>query len=109
MSTSDLRAQCLHIAQTIEGQHWDEIEWEEDREGDAFQYLEGVLDIQYVVASDRKTLLGARLLVAFGGPNIWINTHTKAVEGSWWSESCTVPYHTDALGLEEAVETLFAC
>jgi len=25
-------------------------------------------------------------LVAFGGPNIWVNTQTNTVEGYWWND-----------------------
>ena len=36
-------------------------------------YLADALDINYVVSADAQ-YLGARILVAFGGPNIWIDT-----------------------------------
>jgi hypothetical protein len=78
---------------------------------DAFQYLEGVLDINWVLNSDR-TLKGARLLVAFGGPNIWIDTSKGTVEGAWWGDSYTDTYDTDsefARELDESLETLYAC
>lgn len=51
---------------------------------EAYDYLEDVLDIQYIVNSDR-TYRGARILVGFGGPNVWINTQTGNLEVSWWS------------------------
>jgi hypothetical protein len=74
----------------------------------AFDYLQDALDIEYIVSSDRKTYLGARVLVAFGGPNIWINTRTKTVEGHWWADSYSEAY-TDSIGLDEALEELFNC
>ncbi len=74
----------------------------------AFDYLQDALDIEYIVASDRKTYLGARVLVAFGGPNIWINTRTKTVEGYWWPDRYSETY-TDSIGLDEALEELFNC
>jgi hypothetical protein len=43
---------------------------------DAIHYLSDVLDIQYIVTGAGE-YLAARILVAFGGPNIWINTQTK--------------------------------
>lgn len=78
---------------------------------DAFAYLEGVLDINWILNSDR-TLKGARLLVAFGGPNIWIDTSKGTVEGAWWGDSYTDTYNTDsefAQDLDEALSTLFNC
>ena len=61
-----------------------------DRDNDddvtAMDYLSDVLDIQYIVDSDR-TYRAARILVGFGGPNVWINTQTGNLEVSWWSET----------------------
>lgn len=71
-----------------------------------FDYLVDVLDIEYMCSAD-KAYRGARILVAFGGPNIWINTRTKKVEGSWWGESFTMPYETDSFDLDECLEELF--
>ena len=39
----------------------------------AFDYLQDALDIEYIV-NGKGEYLGARVLVAFGGPNIWVNT-----------------------------------
>lgn len=49
-------------------------------------YLSDVLDIQYIVNSD-KSYRAARICIAFGGPTAWINTHTRQVEAAWWSET----------------------
>jgi hypothetical protein len=75
---------------------------------DAFEYLSDALDIEYIVTGKRE-VLGARVLVAFGGPNIWINTRTKQVEGFWWSDKCIMPYESDSIGLDDAIETLWSC
>lgn len=55
--------------------------WEEASAGD---YLQDVLDIEYIVTSDRQ-FKAARVLIAFGGPTAWINTQTSRLEVSWWS------------------------
>lgn len=60
-----------------------ETEW---READAYDYLESILDIEYIVSADR-TYKAARILIAFGGPTAWINTNTGQVEAAWWSET----------------------
>lgn len=78
---------------------------------DAFYYLQDVLDFNWVLNSD-KTLKGARMLVAFGGPNIWIDTVKGTVEGSWWGDSYTDSYDTNsefARDLDEALEIAYAC
>ena len=73
-----------------------------------FDYLADVLDVEWVLHQDR-TLKGARLLVAFGGPNIWINTATQTVEAYWGGDSVHLSYMQDELGLEEAVSEWFNC
>lgn len=50
-----------------------------------FDYIQDVLDIQYIVSGDR-TYRAARVLIAYGGPNAWLNTLTSQLEVSWWSE-----------------------
>lgn len=74
----------------------------------AFDYLEGILDIEYIV-NGAGEYLGARILVAFGGPNIWINTRTQEVEGHWWGDSARAHYTEDAMGLDEALQELWEC
>jgi hypothetical protein len=75
---------------------------------DGLDYLSDALDIEYVVNS-KKEYLGARVLVAFGGPNIWINTRTKQVEGYWWGDKSIQSYTNDSLNLDDALETLYTC
>ena len=46
-----------------------------------FDYLTEALDFEYILDST-KNFIGARILLAVGGPNIWINTRTKQVAPS---------------------------
>ena len=83
----------------------------EEHEGvmqSAYDYLSDVLDIEYICNS-KKEYLGARVLVAFGGPNIWINTRTQQVEGYWWGDKSIQSYNKDEIGLDDALEDLFNC
>lgn len=88
-------------------------EWDEGRDIDnegsfsAFDYLQDALDIEYIVSA-KGEYLGARVLVAFGGPNIWVDTRRGIVEGAWWSDSATARF-TDNLGLDEALSDLWTC
>lgn len=88
-------------------------EWNEGRDIEnegkfsAFDYLEGALDIEFIVNS-RGEYLGARVLVAFGGPNIWVDTRRGVVEGGWWSETASARFD-DGLGLDDALAELWAC
>lgn len=53
-------------------------------EGSGVDYLADALDIQYVVSRDR-TYRAARILIGYGGPNVWINTQTGQLEVAWGS------------------------
>jgi hypothetical protein len=100
--------QVQHIADTIaNGFGDDELNYDGEPMS-AFDYLQDALDIEYVIGSDKR-YLGARVLVTFGGPNIWINTRTKQVEGYWWGESAIVSYNTDEMDLDSALEDLYNC
>mgnify|MGYP001793188905 CR=1 FL=1 len=72
-----------------------------------FDYLQDILDIEYRVGSDRE-YRSAEILVAFGGPNIWIDTKTQTVKGAWWGDHAEASY-TDEMGLDGACEELFNC
>jgi hypothetical protein len=113
MSTTnqDLINHVNSIASNLSNPPMDE--WNEGRDIDsegefsAFDYLQDALDIEYIVSSKRE-FLGARVLVAFGGPNIWINTRTNTVEGAWWSDRASATFD-DNLGLNDALEELYSC
>lgn len=102
-----LRSHVQQIVHNIENGFPDEL-GQDDEPFNAFDYLSDALDIEYVV-SNKKEYLGARVLVAFGGPNIWINTRTKQVEGYWWGDKCVLSYDNDEMDLDGALSELFNC
>ena len=86
----------------------DEDALNEDGEAySACDYVWDALDIEYVIGSD-GSFRGARLLVCFGGPNVWVDTKTCTVEGSWWGTSYSRHY-SDNIELHEACEELWEC
>jgi hypothetical protein len=101
-----LQDQVKHIAHTITDGFGDEVNID-DEPMSAFDYLTDALDIEYIVNGKRE-YLGARVLVAFGGPNIWVNTRTKKVEGYWWGEYAKASFD-DGISLDDALETLWNC
>ena len=90
-----LRDQCKHIAETISTPLEDVHEWMSD-----------VYDIEWITRNDHS-YKAARLLVAGGGPSIWVNMHTHEVEGYWWGDHCKCPF-VDNLHLDEYLEELHA-
>lgn len=52
---------------------------------DLYSYFTDVLDIEYTISS-RGDYLGARIAVALGGPNIYIDTREGEVKGYWGTD-----------------------
>lgn len=52
---------------------------------DLYSYFNDVLDIEYTI-SGRGDYLGARIAVALGGPNIYIDTREGYVKGYWGTD-----------------------
>lgn len=94
---SNLKEQVLGIVKEIEG-----------GKVEAVEYMEDALDINWLLNNDR-TYKGARILVAFGGPNIWIDTSTQTVEGYWWDERFEARYTEDGIGLDGYCEDVWGC
>ena len=69
-------------------------------------YMEDVYDIEWITFQD-GTFKGARLLVAGGGPTIWVNVKTDEVEGYWADDHCTQAFQ-DNIGLRAYLEELHA-
>ncbi len=90
------------------GMDYEEHHADKDDIISGFDYISDVLDIEYTISSEGE-YLGARLLVAFGGPNIWIDTRRQTVEGAWWGDYFTESYHTDAMDIDDACNELFSC
>jgi hypothetical protein len=74
---------------------------------DAIDWLDGVLDIQYLVNRERQ-YRSARVCIAYGGPTAWIDTRTGMLECAWWSgwESVELP-HEFIAGLDDALSELY--
>ena len=96
----ELEQQCKEVAKFLEREDHGK---NDDGEGfTVYDYLQDVYAINYTINSSRD-YLGARLLVAGGGPNIWVNTENNCIEGYWGGDEVSV-YYIDNLGLDDAVE-----
>jgi len=77
----------------------------------ALDYLQDALDIRYLMNSENE-LLQVQILVAFGGPNIWVDIWsdgTGEVRGYWYLDSARVPFNGDEMGLFDALQELKDC
>ena len=105
-TNQELQDHVNHIAKLINDGDWaNGEEYEEGNEPTAYDWLEDVLDIEWVVGSE-KDLRGCRLLVAFGGPNIWVDTRRGIVEGHWYSDSATAHFN-DNYELDDCLADLY--
>jgi hypothetical protein len=110
---NEIKSQVLQIIKNLENgieadKHQIDDGYDEGEIINGFDYLADVLDINYILDSE-KNYKGARILVAFGGPNIWIDTSKNTVEGYWWGESYTDSFTVDAMDIDGALMELYSC
>lgn len=117
--TTDTRSNAEHYADDIAQMIRD---WQDDGEPfgvneyddiaeplSAFDYLEDALDIE--IRTDLKgEYRSAKILIAYGGPNAWIDTATQQLIVAWWSapEYRELPLRF-CEALDEAIMELRAC
>jgi len=103
-----LRRMCKNIANGISSPVMvTDEETGEIRDQSASEWMEGTYDIRYYVDRD-KGYLGAEILVAGGGPTVWVNLYTNEVEGYWGGDRVRVPF-SDNLGLDDYCEEMYGC
>ena len=107
MSNESIKAHVQQIADKLTTGFTDDDLNYDGEAMSAFDYLQDALDIEYIV-NGKGEYLGARVLVAFGGPNIWVNTRTGVVEGAWWSDRAEANF-VDNIGLDDALSELWNC
>lgn len=87
----------------------DREEYGESAELSAYDWLEGVLDIEYRVGSDGE-YRSALVMIGYGGPNVYVDTKTCELLSYWWGsfESRRLPDEFCA-GLDEALAEIMSC
>jgi hypothetical protein len=106
-----LRRMCKKIADDITEKaitryNGYETDHDEDDEGTlASRFMDHVYNIEWITHQD-KTYKAARLLVAGGGPNIWVNLQTDTVDGYWGTDKYSHGF-VDNIGLEEICEEIY--
>lgn len=113
----ELEGRCRSIAEEITDElkncdpdmfnRWHEEGQPEDFQPHAWDYIEDILDIQYVVARDGE-YLGAQITITYGGPNIYIHTRSCTVKGYWGGDQAQWGY-VDNIGLDDVCEELYQC
>jgi len=93
-----LRRMCKDIAENIT---------DGGQIGGVHDFMEGVYNIEWITYQD-KSYKAARLLVAGGGPNIWVNLQTGTVDGYWGCDKVSHGF-IDNINLDEYLEELYGC
>ena len=62
-------------------------------------------DIRYLVDREKR-FMGAEILVAGGGPTIWVDTFKEQVTG-WWGADRVEWYFQDNMGLNDYMEEMY--
>ena len=102
-----LRRMCKNIADDISNPKISKDDGGEAIElQTAHEWMEGVYDIRYIVDREKR-YYSAELMVAGGGPTIWVNLNTKEVEGYWGGDRITEPF-IDNLDLDGYCEEMYA-
>ena len=81
-----LRRMCKEIAEEISAGN---PEGKDSKTASA--WMEDVYDIRYIVDREKR-YYSAELLVAGGGPTIWVNLNEMMVQGYWGGDRVNVPF-----------------
>ena len=95
-----LRRMCKDIAEEITAGN---PEGKDSKTASA--WMEDTYDIRYIVDREKR-YLGAELLVAGGGPTIWVNLESMYVEGYWGGDKVQEPFR-DNIGLDNYCEEMY--
>ena len=91
-----LRRMCKNIADGItegkDASHW-------------FDDGNDVYDIEWITHQD-KSYKAARLMVAGGGPNIWVTLQTGTVDGYWGCDKVSHGF-VDNIGLDDYCQEMY--
>jgi hypothetical protein len=103
-----LRRMCKDIADGITNPVTSNDEQEDgsvEQHGGASEWMESVYDIRYHVDREKR-YLGAEVMVAGGGPTIWVDLWDKEVKGYWGGDKVIEPF-IDNLGLDDYCEEMY--
>ena len=101
-----LRRMCKNIAESISSPEMiTDEETGEKRQETASDWMKDVYDIRYIVDREKR-YFSAELLVAGGGPTIWVSLNEMEVQGYWGGDRVNVPF-ADNLGLDDYCEEMY--
>lgn len=84
--------------------YWN-IDTEEPNEDSDSNYFDDIYGLTCYLDVFDKTIDGYRAMIAFGGPNIYVDTKTMRVEGLW---GCDKSYYPITYDTAKNIDILFA-
>jgi len=79
--------------------------WPRDEEHEEEWYQ--AYSIRYIIDGSGE-YLGARLMIAGGGPNVWVDTFEGEIQGFWGSDKCSFPIW-DYEYIDDYWEEMYKC
>lgn len=68
-----------------------------------YDYLDEVYSSRYIIDGSTREYEAVELMVACGGPNIWVSTKTKSVELYWGGDRASYPLSACAVQAVDAM------
>ena len=100
-----LHRMCKDIADSISRPEMITDEDGEKRQETASDWMEDVYNIRYIVDREKR-YYSAELLVAGGGPTIWVSLNEMEVQGYWGGDKVREPF-ADSLELDDYCEEMY--
>lgn len=92
---------CQHCGDTFDADDLEALS--------VLDFIQDAYDIEYRIGSDRE-YRSAKIMVACGGPNIYIDTARRLVTLHWWTDYAEYPISSTACdALDEYMEEYWRC
>lgn len=104
-----LAEHCKEIAHNLDKYAENNLFLGEDEDYDEQNYLDDYYDVKWILDSDRD-YYACRICVAFGGPNIFIDTWDKCVSGYWGADEVDYPMSFRAVeAVDDYMRNIYYC
>lgn len=103
------REYCKRVAEEIEECAAGKMVDDDGNELSLYDYLADVLDYEFTVDS-RKEYKAAKIWVALGGPNVWIDTAERAVKLAWGTDREEYALNWDVCEeIDDVMQDIYEC
>ena len=109
MNNNEVQAMVDRIAKELQDVYDGNAINEEGEVATFYDYFNDALDIEYTIGSD-KAYRGVRIMVACGGPNIYVDTRAGEVQLFWWTDHATAWVQREVCdAIDEVWEEYYNC